>query len=70
MRPAIEDRLAALDPQAETVLDIRCPQCDASTAHVLDAAEFLAEELARTGRYLYHEVHTLAWYYHWSETRS
>ncbi|WP_448612074.1 T4 family baseplate hub assembly chaperone [Geodermatophilus sp. URMC 60] len=67
VRTVIDDRIAALDPQAEALLDIRCPQCDASTPHVLDAGQFLMEELARTGRYLYSEVHTLAWYYHWSE---
>ena len=65
--PAVEERVAALDPQAETVLDIHCPHCGASTAHALDAAEFLVEELTRTGRYLFQEVHTLAWYYHWGE---
>jgi hypothetical protein len=65
--PAVEERAAALDPQAETVLDIHCPHCGASTAQVLDAAEFLVEELTRTGRYLYQEVHTLAWCYHWGE---
>lgn len=67
VRSAVEDRIAALDPQAETILNIRCPHCDASTAHVLDAAEFLIEELTRTSRFLYREVHALAWYYHWSE---
>jgi hypothetical protein len=67
VRSAVEERIAALDPQAEAMLDIRCPHCDTSTAHTLDAAEFLVEELTRTSRYLYHEVHALAWYYHWSE---
>ena len=67
VRPAVEDRVAALDPQAETILGIHCPQCDASTTHTLDAAEFLVEELTRTSRYLYQEVHALAWHYHWSE---
>jgi hypothetical protein len=67
VRPAVEDRVAALDPQAETILDVHCPECDTSTAHPLDAAEFLVEELTRTSRYLYREVHALAWYYHWSE---
>jgi hypothetical protein len=66
-RSAVEDRVAALDPQAETILDIHCPTCGASTAHALDAAEFLVEELTRTGRHLYREVHVLAWHYHWSE---
>jgi hypothetical protein len=67
VRTAVEDRIAALDPQAETVLDVRCPHCGANTAHILDAAAFLVEELTRTSRYLYREVHALAWYYHWSE---
>jgi hypothetical protein len=67
VRPAVEDRAAALDPQAETILEIRCPQCDTTTGHALDAAGFLIEELTRSSRYLYREVHALAWHYHWPE---
>jgi hypothetical protein len=67
VRSAVEERVAALDPQAETILDIRCPACDTATAHVLDAAEFLVEELTWSSRHLYREVHALAWHYHWSE---
>jgi hypothetical protein len=64
---ALEARLAELDPQAEALFDIACPHCDASTTAVLDAAEYLFEDIARRSRYLYEEVHSLAVHYHWSE---
>jgi hypothetical protein len=67
VRSAVEDRMATLDPQAEATLDLRCPECDTPSAHALDAAEFLVEELTSTSRHLYREVHALAWHYHWSE---
>lgn len=67
LRADVERRIAALDPQAETLLTTTCPSCDAQLSTALDAATFLVEELARRGRHLPVEVHTLAWQYHWSE---
>lgn len=67
VRDDVDRRIAALDPQAETLLTMACPSCAGALSSVLDAAAFLFEELARHGRHLTREVHTLAWYYHWSE---
>jgi hypothetical protein len=67
IRDRLSERLASLDPQAETLLDTTCPACDAPIAASLDAASFLAEELQRRSRYLFEEVHVLATAYHWSE---
>jgi hypothetical protein len=67
VRPAVSERLAALDPQAETVLAVACPECAGSTDVLLDAAGYLVEEVTRRAQFLYEEIHTLAWYYHWSE---
>jgi hypothetical protein len=59
--------LAALDPQAELSLALRCPACDAGFTAVLDTATVLFAELTATGDRLYREVHALALHYHWSE---
>lgn len=61
------DRFAELDPQAEALFEILCPHCDAGTTSVLDAGGHFLEEIEQRSRFLYREVHTLAWYYHWSE---
>jgi hypothetical protein len=65
------DPLAALmserDPQAELLIDNRCPVCEHRFDVLLDMTRFLADEINQRIRYLYREVHLLAWYYHWSE---
>lgn len=64
---AVAARLAELDPQAETTLDVACPACGAGTAVTIDAAGHLLTEVAGRGLRLYEEVHALAWHYHWGE---
>jgi hypothetical protein len=59
--------LAALDPQAELVLNATCPACARPVAALLDAGGFLLGELETRARTLHHEVHALALHYHWSE---
>jgi hypothetical protein len=61
------ERMAALDPQAETELNFACPVCGARSAAVLDAADLFLRELSARGTRLYREVHHLALHYHWSE---
>lgn len=63
----LSERLEALDPQAETLLDTVCPACGGAVTAILDAVGFFAEEIARRGRHLFAEIHTLASVYHWSE---
>jgi hypothetical protein len=69
--PEVEHALPALlaeaDPQAELVLRLRCTGCDGDFSVTLDAAAFLARELAGRQDDLYAEVHVLASHYHWSE---
>ena len=60
-------RMAALDPQAEMVVKLACPDCGAEFSAVLDAATILFRELTATTDRLYHEVHAIALHYHWSE---
>jgi hypothetical protein len=60
-------RMAALDPQAELILNLTCPDCGGNFRSELDIADYLFAELADRGRELYREVHRLAFHYHWSE---
>jgi hypothetical protein len=64
---ALPALLAEADPQAELVLRIRCTGCERDFSVTLDAAAFLARELAGRPDELYGEVHMLASHYHWSE---
>jgi len=59
--------MAALDPQAELVLDLVCPVCGKEFRSAFDTTAFLLHELASRVDTLYRDVHTLASQYHWSE---
>lgn len=63
----LAEAMAARDPQAETRLEAICPACQETVEALLDALAFLREEVAGSARFLYDEVHTIAWHYHWSE---
>lgn len=60
-------KMAALDPQAELLLDLTCPECTARFVLPFDAGDYVCRELATGERDFYREVHTLSWNYHWSE---
>ncbi|MGH7516501.1 MAG: hypothetical protein ACREOC_03390 [Gemmatimonadales bacterium] len=62
----VSTRMAELDPQAELTLRINCPACGRTFAAVFDAASYLFQELQAGMRHLYHEVHLLAFHYHWN----
>jgi len=69
--PVAADRLptvlAELDPQAELMLDVTCAACDHGFSALFDAAAYLLQELDHRAKHIYEEVHSLAFYYHWSE---
>jgi hypothetical protein len=60
--------LAALDPQAEILLELACPGCGHRWQSLLDAADCLWSEIDAAARRLLREVHALARAYHWHET--
>jgi hypothetical protein len=60
-------RMAELDPQAEVLLDAACPRCGAAFQALLDAGEYVLQEIARSSTQLFRQVHLLAFHYHWSE---
>jgi len=64
---AMGHRMAELDPQAEILLELKCPTCGQDFRALFDITEFLFKELRPNREQLYREVHALALYYHWSE---
>ena len=61
-------RMAECDPQAEVLLDLRCPACDYRWQPLFDIAAFFWTELAAQAKRLLHEVHALALAYGWDES--
>jgi hypothetical protein len=64
---ALSERMAELDPQAELLLNARCPACGRAFRARFDVAGFLRQRLEERTQALYREVHLLAFHYHWSE---
>lgn len=62
----VAERMKQLDPQAEITLNVTCSICSHTFAVLFDAAGYLFKELEADLRTLYHEVHLLAYHYHWS----
>jgi hypothetical protein len=59
-------KMAELDPQAELTFHVTCAACGSTFATLFDAASYLIEEIRSAARTLDHEVHLLAYHYHWS----
>ncbi|SEP95800.1 hypothetical protein SAMN04487983_1002272 [Streptomyces sp. yr375] len=59
--------LPELDPGADTVLVLNCPQCAHRWEAALDIGDHLWTEVSGYARKLLHEVHSLARAYGWSE---
>jgi hypothetical protein len=64
----LSDRMVESDPQAEITLHFACPVCGAAFSAIFDTASYLIQELQARSSHLYHEVHLLAYHYHWSAT--
>jgi hypothetical protein len=60
-------RMAECDPQAEVLLDLRCPTCEHGWLESFDIVTFFWAELTTWVRRLLREVHTLALAYGWRE---
>ena len=63
----LEERLAELDPQADVVLVLICPACDARWQAPFDVVSFLWSDIDRWARRLCGTVDALARVYGWSE---
>ncbi len=64
---ALRDEMARRDPQLDTEFDARCPECGEAFLLHFDIQDYLLCEISMARRELFRQVHTLAWYYHWSE---
>jgi len=60
-------RMAEADPQAQTLIDLTCPQCGYRWDEVFDIASFFWSEIDAWARRLLREVHVLASAYGWTE---
>jgi hypothetical protein len=60
--------MAECDPQAEVLLDLRCPTCDHAWRALFDIVDFFWAELVAQAKRLLREVHTLARGYGWRES--
>jgi hypothetical protein len=60
-------RMTDLDPQAEVLLDLRCPTCNANQQVLFDIAAFFWSEIGACAKRLLREVHLLARAYCWRE---
>jgi hypothetical protein len=64
---ALAEALAAADPGAELLLELRCPACGSDWWEILDVASFVWVEMEVQVRQLLREVHALARAYGWRE---
>jgi hypothetical protein len=55
-------------PAINLELDLICPECEHAFLLPFDTTAFFLEEMRISGRQLLNEVHSLAFYYHWTET--
>lgn len=67
VRSAVGAAMAAHDPQAELMLDMRCPSCGLEFSVVFDSASYVLRELDDCASRLLADVHAIASRYHWSE---
>jgi len=65
MREQLSDLMSELDPQAEVRLNVTCSACGRAFEALFDVASYLFRELQVGMRNLLHEVHLLAYHYHW-----
>lgn len=64
---ALPDRMAASDPDAEVLVDLKCPDCGHGWRADLDVAAFFWTEVDSAARRLLRDVHVLAGAYGWRE---
>jgi hypothetical protein len=64
---AIEQRMAALDPQADLPIELTCPQCAHRWAEPFDIGTFVAREMNGWAQRVFDDIHVLATGYGWSE---
>jgi len=66
-RSEIEQRMQELAPKVGQAMDATCAECGRPFTAPFDIQRFFFGELRTDDDVLYHEVHYLAYHYHWSE---
>jgi hypothetical protein len=67
LRDPLPPIMAELDPQADIVLQLICPDCELGFSVPFDAGAYLESALRDRRAELLEEVHELATNYHWAE---
>jgi hypothetical protein len=67
-RETVMAEMERLAPQVDVELDLACPECSHQFTLAFDTTAFFFDEVAVKAGELLHEVHALAFYYHWSES--
>lgn len=65
---ALADAMTARDPQAEVLLDVRCPACDHAWTALFDIATLTWATIQSHAARILSEVHALARAYGWTES--
>ncbi len=60
--------MAEYDPQAEVLLNLKCPECHHTWQIIFDIVSFFWAEISTNAKRLLREVHTLAMAYGWRES--
>jgi hypothetical protein len=63
----VSSSLEELDPQANILLNMKCPSCKQFFQTPFFAEDFIFQEMSARHVRLEHEIHCLAFYYHWDE---
>jgi len=66
-RQQLVDAIESHAPRVELELALQCPECEKDFVFPFDTTAFFLQELRSNGRNLLREIHSLAFYYHWSE---
>jgi hypothetical protein len=66
---ALDEALAAADPQADLELGVECPSCGERSSTRFDIGSFLWAELEHFAVRTLREIHVLASAYGWSESQ-
>jgi hypothetical protein len=63
-----EELIEQIAPRIELEIEARCPECGAVASTDVDLMPFVLSELAGDPNGIRHDVHFLAWHYHWPES--
>jgi hypothetical protein len=66
--PLVEDAIERAAPRVDLEVEARCPECGHVLTTALDVAWLALSDLAGDPGDIWHDVHVLAWNYHWPES--